>query len=199
MKSYQFIKVSLILLALTTSTWVASQTEIANTQAYQVDIFNFDHQLIPDSENYQQQWRRLTGFEHSGLHWEQFVVIYTNHGERAYRNNFLEFSAWFDDPEDEDNQPEYFTYPVGTIFIKENYQMLNGKPADPKSITVMVKHPQGYDAEGGNWEYMQFSVNGQQMIKGSRKDKTVKQQCAGCHQNVADRDFIFSNFYSGTN
>lgn len=160
MKSYQFIKVSLILLALTASTRLASQTEIANTQAYQVDIFNFDHQLIPDSENYQQQWRRLTGFEHSGLHWEQFVVIYTNHGERAYRNNFLEFSAWFDDPEDEDNQPEYFTYPVGTIFIKENYQMLNGKPADPKSITVMVKHPQGYDAEGETGSTYNFQSMG---------------------------------------
>ncbi|MCL1067944.1 cytochrome P460 family protein [Shewanella olleyana] len=165
---------------------------------YQINIFGFDHTLVPQSENYQSNWRRLTGFEHSGLHWEQFVVIYTNKGEQVYRHNFLQYSAWFDDPEDEDNQPIYKMYPTGTTFIKENYHMKQGKPSDAESITVMIKRQIGFNPAGGDWEYMQFSKNGEQIIKGKGSDKLVQQKCASCHENVSERDFIFSNFYSGT-
>ncbi|WP_194945094.1 cytochrome P460 family protein [Shewanella sp. TC10] len=140
----------------------------------------------------------MTGFEHSGLHWELFVVVYTDIGEDVYKHNFLQYSTWFDDPEDEDNQPNYKTYPIGTTFIKENYSMKNGKPDKAQWLTIMIKREQDFNPEGGNWEYMQFNVNGEAMINGSSIDNQVSSQCAQCHENVAERDYIFSNIYSGT-
>lgn len=164
---------------------------------YQIHTFDFDQTLVPDSKDYQKKWQRMTGFEHSGLHWEQFVVVYTNKGSAVYKHNFLQYSAWFDDPEDEDNEPQYQTYPTGTAFIKENYKIANGKPHDFTSVTVMIKRKPGFNPAGGDWEYLQFNQNGKQIIRGKGSDQNVNNVCADCHSNVAQRDFIFSNIYSG--
>ena len=173
----------------------ADQTGDDNT-AYRIQIFEIDESVLPGAQNYQKEWLRLTGFELSGLHWEQFVVVYTNEGDKTYRHNFVQYSAWFDDPEDEDNEPQYRQYPIGTVLIKENYSIAQGKPDKPVSITAMVKQKEGFNSEGGDWEYIQFDHTGKLLLRGSGKDPYVSKTCASCHENVSDRDFIFSNIYS---
>ena len=176
---------------------VHGQADDNISTAYQSHIFDFIQQHIPESINYQAKWQRMTGFEHSGLHWEQFVVVYTNKGDLIYKHNFLQYSAWFDDPEDEDNEPAYKAYSTGTVFIKENYGMNNGKPGHAESVTVMIKRKPGFNPNGGDWEYMQFDKKGKKIIKGKSNNKLVKSACASCHENVAERDYIFSSIYSG--
>ena len=165
---------------------------------YQNKVIEFDQMVVPGSKNYQKNWKRMTGFEYSGLHWDQFVVVYTNKGDAVYKHNFLEYSAWFDDPDDEDNEPVYKKYPEGTTFVKENYKITKGKPGDFDSATVMIKRYAGFDPDGGNWEYMQFDRKGKLILRGNAGNKLVNTTCANCHTNVDQRDFIFSNIFSGS-
>ncbi|MCL1144183.1 cytochrome P460 family protein [Shewanella gaetbuli] len=176
---------------------VSNAAEPSSNTPYEVPSFDFLHKHIPSSENYQKQWHRMTGFEHSGLHWGLFVVIYTDIGQNVYKHNFLQYSAWFDDPDDEENEPHYQQYPVGTQFIKENYTMHNGKPGDAHSVTIMIKRQPGYNPKGGDWEYMQFNSQGETIIQGSGVEENVNQLCANCHEKIAERDYIFSNIFSG--
>lgn len=165
---------------------------------YQNKVIEFNQSVVPDSKNYQKNWKRMTGFEYSGLHWDQFVVVYTNKGDAIYKHNFLEYSAWFDDPDDEDNEPTYKTYPEGTTFLKENYKITDGKPSEFESATVMIKRYAGFDPDGGDWEYMQFDNSGKMLLRGNASKKHINTTCANCHKNVNERDFIFSNIFSGS-
>jgi len=198
MKSLKLIILTAVICMVFSLLSAQAQSNDDFNQPYQSQTFEFDQKQLPNSKNYQKKWNRMTGFEYSGLHWQQFIVVYTNIGERVYKHNFLQYSAWFDDPEDEDNEPQYQSYPSGTSFIKENYKMINGKPDKIESLTVMLKRDPGFNSDGGDWEYLQFNKDGVKMISGSGKDKQVNNTCASCHESVAERDYIFSNFYSGT-
>jgi|GEM_PF-2352933 len=89
----------------------------------------------------------------------------------------------------------YQKYQVGTIILKENYLLKKGIPKEPVSITLMIKRQSGYDEQGGNWQYLQFDSRGEILVEGSKQKKAIQQQCANCHMNIHDRDFIFSTFY----
>ena len=173
-----------------------SQAANPNPDPYDFQMFVVDDQKIPDALNYRKDWARLTGFEHSGLHWGQFVIVYTNVGEKTYRHNYLQYASWFDDPDDEDNIPSYDSYPVGTVLLKENFSVKNGKPDTPLTIAAMIKRASGFDPKGGDWEYIQLDVDGKVLLKGSSRQPEVHKNCGECHINVSDRDFVFANFYS---
>lgn len=167
------------------------------------DIMPFS---LPKSEpilytNYRKKWSRLTGFEYSGLHWQQFVSIYVNKGEDIYRKNYLAYLALYrsddDDVQEEDTTIDIFQeYELGTIFLKENYLSNEGKPSHPSSLTIMIKRKPGYDEMGGNWEYLQSDINGNVLMQGNSTNPKIKKVCSECHANMAERDYVFSTFLS---
>lgn len=157
--------------------------------------------------DYRKKWLRMSGFELSSLHWNQFVAVFINDNPEVYRNNYLEYLRTSQDYDDEGEDEEEETtpksnfkaYPAGTLLAKEGYTSHQGKPGDPTFLVIMKKHPNGFDDENGNWEYMQFSTDGQTLMRGKASDPKVKVLCSGCHLNVADRDYVFGTFFSGPN
>lgn len=168
-------------------------------------------QFKPSSDNktlygdYRRKWNRLSGFELSSLHWNQFVAVFINQSEDVYRNNYIEYlrtsqDDWDDEDEDEEETEtvsKFKPYPVGTIVVKEGFDSSQGKPGEALFISIMKKREKGFDTANGDWEYMQFDPRGKTMLKGKATKANVQAQCAGCHLNVADRDYVFSTFYTG--
>ena len=170
-------------------------------------IFNPSKANIPLYGDYRAKWSRMTGFELSSLHWNQFVAIFINQSPEVYRNNYVEYLRTsqddYDEEEDEDEngdpKPSKFKqYPVGTMLAKEGYSSHKGKPGEPTFLVIMKKREKGYDPASGNWEYMQFAPDGTTMLRGKGSEPTIAKLCSGCHINVADRDYIFSSFFSGS-
>ena len=157
--------------------------------------------------NYRKQWLRLTGFELSALHWQQFVAVFINQHPEIYRNNYLEYlrdsqDDWDDEDEEDEEEARpkgsFKQYPPGTIVAKEGFASHSGKPGEPLFLVLMKKHKPGYDNQNGNWEYLKFAPDGSELLRGSAKDPAVHAECAACHINVAERDYIFTTFFSGT-
>lgn len=153
-------------------------------------------------KDYRKTWHRLTGFEYSGLHWQQFVSIYVNQDEDIYRENYLAYLAIYREDEDEDEDEDetdevvevFKKYSIGTIFLKENYLSKDGRPGMPSTLTIMIKRELGYDLAGGDWQYIQTDTKGNLIMQGDSKDPVIKQICSDCHSNMAERDYIFSTF-----
>lgn len=184
-----------LLLCMPLST-AAEEKPTEDTFPYHIKLFDVPEQYKDAFDNYRKRWTRLTGFEYSGLHWEQFISVYTFLGEQSYRHNYLEFITWFEDPDEEANEPQYINYPEGTMLLKENFSVKEGKPGDAVSVTAMIKHAPGYDSGNGDWEYLQFDPQGKILLNGNSRDEKVFESCAKCHGNVADRDYVFSQMHS---
>lgn len=166
---------------------------------FSVYPFQLPEKYQSELQDYRTQWTRLTGFEHSGLHWQQFIAVFMNKDANVYENNYSEYLRFYQDSEedeDEAEEPRFMSYSPGTVVLKENFAASSGTPDAPLSVTMMIKREPGYDPENGDWEYVQFDKNGQVMLRGNAKDPAVNQACASCHINIADRDYIFANYYS---
>ncbi len=200
--------VVLSLIAFFTIAFSTPQKVIANGQAEDngQSLNNYQFSLpegYDQLKNYRSKWSRLTGFEFSGLHWSNYVVIYVNKDIKTYRKNYLEYLRLYrsEDDEDEDDEDDgldenqFQGYEVGTVFIKENYSSEKNMPSQPTSLTIMVKKNPGYDSQGGDWEYLQFSPSGSVIMQGKTNDQVVYKECAKCHGNMKERDYIFSTFY----
>lgn len=181
----------------------ASEKDANSKDPFTIKQFKLPTSLSSDLENYRHQWTRLTGFDFSGLHWNQFIVIYANKGSDIYKNNYRAYLDVYRSEEDEEDDidledsPESFvTYDPGTIFVKENYLAAKGKPTKPLSLTIMIKHKPGFDPENGDWEYIQSDPDGKILLKGKVNDPAIHSVCGDCHQNMAERDYIFSTYYS---
>ncbi|PCJ44996.1 MAG: hypothetical protein COA99_06000 [Moraxellaceae bacterium] len=166
------------------------------------DPFRQQHFELPEKYQaefggYKKTYKRLSGFEYSGLHWGNFVVVYATHDSSAYRKNYFEFMKFldFDEEDEEELHVDYKTYPVGAVIIKENYLDVGGLPKEPVSLTIMKKMPEGYDTKHGDWLYIQTSEDGKVMLEGKYDDPAVFKVCSDCHGNIMDRDYIFSTFY----
>jgi len=77
-------------------------------------------------------------------------------------------------------------YPVCARIVKPVYT--NKAGAVVRRITVMVKLPPGYDPENGNWWYGVFDKTGTTAIKQGR----LVEDCIACHEQAAERDYLFS-------
>lgn len=191
-------KVSLLFLAAVgTSVLVSPNLHAEGNKAFNpflVKPFKVPERLTKDANNYRGSWKRVTGFELSGLHWNQFIVVYTNLGDKVYRQNYLTYIQAYEEDAEED--AVYATYPEKTIFIKENYSGAKGHPDTPLTLTTMIKREAGYDTENGNWEYIQSLPNGKIIMQGKASDPQINQMCGSCHINMSSRDYIFSSFYS---
>ncbi len=147
-------------------------------------------------ENYFERWHWLTGYDLSGLHWHNFISIYTNIGTKVYRNNYFAYIEQLANDMEDEEQQSFLVYPVKTILIKENYNKRDKKPDQPLFLTIMVKREKGYDPDNGDWEYIKSNVDGDILVQGNSQDKEVYEQCASCHINISDRDYIFSTIYN---
>lgn len=167
---------------------------------FSVSPFDIPEQYQSELSDYRSNWDRLTGFEYSGLHWEQFIVVYINKDSDVYKYNFAEYERFYQDNDedevDEDAQPNFRLYSPGTIVLKENFSGESGSPDTPISITMMIKHKPGYDSRHGDWEYVQFAPDGQLIMNGKATDPVIQSACSGCHINMESRDYIFANYYS---
>lgn len=143
---------------------------------------------------YRKEWVRLTGFEYSGLHWKQFITVFTNTGLDTFRQNNAEYLREFN--EEDSGEKHYKKYPVGTVLLKENYGVDKGRPGAPWTITAMVKHAPGYDPQFGDWEYIQSMPDGKVVMRGNSQDAGIHQVCMACHVNVAERDYVYSTFFT---
>ncbi len=170
------------------------------TKPFEVMPFKLPKPYEQEMGGYRNKWARITGFEYSGLHWGQFVVIFVNQGVDIYKNNYLAYIQNYadedDDDEDEEDSQIFEPYKSGTIFVKENYLSDGGHPSTPFTLTIMKKHAKGYDPKNGDWEYLQSDVNGKVLLQGDANEVDVHKQCAECHQNMAERDYIFSTYFS---
>ena len=65
-------------------------------------------------------------------------------------------------------------FPIGSIIVKEKLLHADDKIAD--ALGIMIKHEQGYNPAGGDWEYAYLDENSQ-MQGGIEAGK----QCQACH------------------
>ncbi|PCJ62883.1 MAG: hypothetical protein COA79_01790 [Planctomycetota bacterium] len=159
--------------------------------------FKFPEKLKKRFGNYRKNWHRLTDYEFSGLHWQQMVVIYVNKNPEIYSANYKQFSKFYlSDDEDVDeieDEPTFENYPEGTIFLKEHYFVKKNMPSDQGTIAIMEKMPVGYDSKNGNWRYSWInSSSGTVLMKGKSGAIGLQKACIECHQNIPDRDYVFS-------
>ena len=173
-------------------------TTLAATNPFKIMPFALPNEYSSLMASYRDQWSRLTGFEFSGLHWNMFVVIYVNKDSKIYKHNYFEhLRVYIESDDDEDEvEPNFKPFSVGTVFLKENFSFHEGKPDQPMTLTGMIKREQGYDPKGGDWEYFQSDAKGNIIMKGSTKNGQIKRVCSDCHSNMEDRDYIFSTYYS---
>jgi hypothetical protein len=193
----QFFKTVLFaVFCLNISPVAASSTDKSGTP-FDVYPFVVPQNISVDLSNYRNQWDRLTGFEYSGLHWMQFIVVYSNTGKEVFLHNYKTYLDQFEaEEEEEDFDGSFQKYSEGAVVVKENYNSDHGRPGQATTLTIMIKHAPGYDADNGDWEYMQTDVSGNILLRGNSADVNVNKTCAECHANVAERDYVFSTFYS---
>ncbi|MCF2859550.1 cytochrome P460 family protein [Pseudoalteromonas sp. SMS1] len=173
----------------------------ASADPFKVYPFKVPDKYKAALKNYRTDWHRVTGFEHSGLHWQQFIVVFLNKDVRVYENNYLEYLRYYQDYDEEEEEeeladPNFKTYKPGTIVLKENFSSQSGAPHDALTITMMIKREKGYSDGFGDWEYVQFDKLGNIILAGKGSETAIKHMCSNCHASIAERDFIFANFYS---
>lgn len=171
----------------------------AEADPFGIYPFQLPEKYQSELKDYRTQWDRLTGFEHSGLHWQQFIAVFINKDAGVYENNYSEYLRYYQDSEedeDEAEEPAFKPYSPGTIVLKENFDASSGTPHVPLSVTMMIKREPGYDSASGDWQYVQFDKSGKIILDGNAQDDVVNSTCAACHSNISDRDYVFANFYS---
>jgi hypothetical protein len=83
------------------------------------------------------------------------------------------------------------TFPEGSIIVKEKWTQ-DLEPNDNvdgvhlNGLGIMVKRAQGFDDEGGNWEYLYMDTSGTI----TREQKQLE-HCRACHMSVPERDAVF--------
>ena len=169
---------------------------------FSINVFEIPEKYKKEMGDYRNHYKRLSGFEFSGLHWDNFVKVYANNDKSVYRKNYFEFIRFINYDEDDDDDDDeiginilYQEYPVGAVVIKENYSSVNGRPNKAMSLTIMKKMKQGFDTKNGDWLYIQTSTNGKIILEGDHNNKTVAAACSNCHLNIKERDYIFSTFF----
>ena len=172
--------------------------DVRRLNPFKVSVFSNSKEYPELYKEYRETWLRLTGFEISALHWNQFVVVFINQHPEVYRKNYIEHLKVSQDYEDEeeDSVGHYTSYPVGTMLAKEGFESVSGRPGEPVSLVIMKKRESGYDLEYGDWQYFKFSPNGETLLQGNSKNAEVKSQCINCHLNVSDSDFVFTSYFS---
>lgn len=83
-------------------------------------------------------------------------------------------------------------YPVGTIIVKHS----KNPAGTVNEFTAMVKRGNGFNPDGGDWEWFMLNANGSIATEAAtgmkmRGATLMNGMCMGCHQS-ASTDFAFS-------
>ncbi len=190
-------KLFILCIVLFSSVLLSSRLLWADMPPYQQTEFKIPESYQENIKGYPSSWRRLSGYEYSALHWDQFVVVYTNNGGDIYANNHFEFMRIYEEDLDyEEGEASYKDYAVGTILLKESFLSQNSRPGLSLLLSGMIKREKGYDSAFGDWEYFQSKKNGEIIVSGNSKDAEIQTMCIGCHSNIQDKDFVFATHYS---
>ncbi len=76
-------------------------------------------------------------------------------------------------------------YPVCAKIVKPIYDDADGKSV--RKLTIMVKMPDGFDAQNGNWWYATSDPSGSRVVP-----KRRRADCISCHEQAAKTDYLFS-------
>jgi hypothetical protein len=114
--------------------------------------------------------RALTPQEQAALdrdpHRDKFVVVYVN--EVARQAMLHQKSPRF---------------PPGSLIVKEKLAALDS--TTPELLTVMHKRQNGYNPQGGSWEYLVLDGTGTRV-----QAKGVLQNCQSCHLQWKQTDYV---------
>jgi hypothetical protein len=88
-----------------------------------------------------------------------------------------------------DAKPVNGQYPVGTTFLKELREDVNGQPGNlVEALTVMVKRGGTFNPTGSGWEYfMTDTALTETLMRGG-----ADTMCYGCHSAATTRDWVFT-------
>ena len=74
-------------------------------------------------------------------------------------------------------------FPEGSILVREKFAKTGDQ--QPELLAVMIKRQKGFNAVGGDWEFM--LINGS-MTKVKLRQK--KGDCLDCHQSQLSTDYV---------
>lgn len=191
-KSWLILSIGLTLL----STHFITRAEKASSP-FDTPVFKVPASYEKDFGNYRSKFKRMSGFEYSGLHWNNFVVVYVANDNSVYKKNYFEYLKFLDFDEEEEDEPgefNYQQYPPGAVVVKENFLSSEGRPIQPLTLTTMIKMEPGYDPEHNDWLYIQSDIAGNIIMEGKYDKPQIHSACSDCHGNIKERDYIFSTF-----
>ena len=76
-----------------------------------------------------------------------------------------------------------FSFPVGTMIVRERMLTLN---SNPDRLAVMIKHEKAFNPRANGWEFLVVNGDATRVLKREKNG-----QCLGCHQNVVTNDFVY--------
>ena len=128
----------------------------------------------------------------SPTHWNLEIVSEAEGDQGTYAANYR--SARNPEVENEAERT-YLAYPVGTIISKHHFKDLKAARAktDELFITRMIRTAAKHGLQQDPWRYQRVASDGEIQLDGFADAPVVQAQCAACHANVEQRDFIFAH------
>jgi hypothetical protein len=134
-------------------------------------------------DTYLTSYQRVVTSHLSTLHWGRHVSIYLSDRSERYRDNTRRGVR-----ERAGDEVDAFTaYDPGTVVVKEQ-RLMPGGAIDGWSIMVRGSSSKGL---GGPWRFIEVDAKRRVLLDGHGSDPMVAVRCAGCHQQIAARDFVF--------
>ena len=127
----------------------------------------------------------------SATHWNRIIVSEGVADGGVYAANY----RIAHDPEQEDETLRiYRRYPIGATITKHHFATLADAQAwkSEEFLTRMVRTESGHGPNQDPWRYERIAADGQHIIEGFADLPSVQMQCASCHANAVQRDFIFT-------
>jgi hypothetical protein len=80
-------------------------------------------------------------------------------------------------------------FPRGTVIVKQ--KLANPSSTEPEALTAMIKRAEGFNPEGGDWEYLVLTGNGSTVVSRGRNES-----CQACHRLYTATDFVTRAYLS---
>jgi hypothetical protein len=81
------------------------------------------------------------------------------------------------------------TLPPGSIVVEENY----GPDRETLLAVTVMYRVQGFNANGGDWYWTKYEVDGRVATKETTRLAGKVQSCIDCHADAKGNDFVFAN------
>lgn len=83
--------------------------------------------------------------------------------------------------------------PAGTVIVKEKWQD-HSEPKQLLEYGLMIKREKGYYPESGDWEYAFVTL-----FPEKKETRGRMAECADCHGQARDKDYLFRNYLQKKN